>query len=105
LLRNLVDNAQRHAATTVRFELGPEGDEIVLRVDDDGPGIPAAERERVFERFVRLDAARTRDAGGAGMGLAIVREIATAHGARVHIEESREGGTRVEVRFIVHTGR
>jgi signal transduction histidine kinase len=99
LVRNLVDNATRHAATTVRFVLTAVGGETVLRVDDDGPGIPAADRERVFERFVRLDGARDRDHGGAGMGLAIVAEIAAAHGARARVTDGDGGGACVEVRF------
>jgi signal transduction histidine kinase len=78
LLGNLLDNAERHAGTAVivRLRGGPSA---TLEVIDDGPGIPEADRERVFDRFTRLDEARTRAAGGAGLGLAIARRIATRH--------------------------
>jgi signal transduction histidine kinase len=94
LVRNLVDNAGQHAArqVEVRVELTPT--EVVLHVDDDGPGIPAADRERVFERFTRLDESRSRDAGGAGLGLAIAREIAVRHGGSLTLDASPLGGTR-----------
>ena len=68
-----------------------------LWVDDDGPGIPASERERVFDRFHRADPARTRRAGGTGLGLAIVRAIVDAHGGRVWATESPLGGARVVI--------
>jgi signal transduction histidine kinase len=70
---------------------------VRLRVEDDGPGIPEADRERVLERFVRLDDARARDDGGSGLGLAIVAELVAAHGGTVAIASSRIGGTRVEI--------
>ncbi|TWP52114.1 HAMP domain-containing histidine kinase [Lentzea tibetensis] len=78
LLGNLLDNAERHASSTVTVRLRG-GPEAVLEVTDDGPGIPLPDRERVFDRFTRLDDARTRDAGGAGLGLAIARRIASRH--------------------------
>ncbi len=65
---------------------------MVLTVDDDGAGVPPGERERVFERFVRLDEARARDDGGSGLGLAIVREIVRAHGGDASLGESALGG-------------
>jgi signal transduction histidine kinase len=68
-----------------------------MEVDDDGPGVPEADRERVFERFVRLDDARARDAGGGGLGLAIVSELIGAHGGTVALAASPLGGARVEV--------
>ena len=74
-----------------------DGERVLVRVDDDGPGIPEAERERVFERFTRLDDARGRDSGGAGLGLAIVRELLRSRGGDVHLAESPEGGLRAEV--------
>ncbi len=79
LVTNLVDNAVRHARTTVRVRVRRDGDTAVLEVLDDGPGIPVEHREAVFDRFTRLDEARARDAGGAGLGLAIARDIATLH--------------------------
>ncbi|MCK2214365.1 HAMP domain-containing histidine kinase [Actinomadura sp. ATCC 31491] len=79
LVTNLVDNAVRHAASTVRVRVRADGEEAVLEVLDDGPGIPFEQREAVFDRFTRLDEARARDAGGAGLGLPIARDIATLH--------------------------
>jgi signal transduction histidine kinase len=101
-LRNLADNAAHHAKSRVAFSLrAPAGEAVTLTVEDDGPGIPESERERVFERFVRLDDARARDHGGSGLGLAIVAEIVRAHAGSVVIGESRLGGARVEVAFPV----
>jgi signal transduction histidine kinase len=100
LVRNLTDNAARHARANIALGLAELDGHVVLSVDDDGPGIPADERTHVFERFVRLDEARARDTGGTGLGLAIVREVAAAHGAEVAVGESPDlGGLRVEVRF------
>ncbi|SEG77473.1 Signal transduction histidine kinase [Nonomuraea solani] len=79
LVTNLADNAVRHAASTVRVRVGAEDGEAVLEVIDDGPGIPPEQREAVFDRFTRLDEARARDAGGAGLGLPIARDIARLH--------------------------
>ncbi len=100
LVRNLVDNAARHARSTLSFTVHPDGDgrEVVLTICDDGPGIPAADRERIFDRFVRLDDARTADTGGSGLGLAIVHEIAAAHGGSARIGDAPAvGGTCVRV--------
>ena len=97
VVRNLVDNAARHAAGQVALGLAERDGEVVLTVDDDGPGIPAIERERVFERFVRLDDARARDGGGSGLGLAIVRELVAAHGGTVTVGDAELGGARVVV--------
>ncbi|WP_214319237.1 ATP-binding protein [Nonomuraea sediminis] len=80
LVINLVDNAVRHAAGTVVVRVAREGGEAILEVLDDGPGIPPEHREAVFDRFTRLDEARARDGGGAGLGLAIARDIAVLHG-------------------------
>ena len=97
VLRNLLTNARRHAGPEGRVMLGASahGARLTIRVDDDGPGIPAAERERVFDRFHRSDAARDRRSGGAGLGLAIAREIVELHGGRIWAESSPLGGARV----------
>jgi signal transduction histidine kinase len=99
VVRNLGENAARHASSRVDIALTDLGDDVVLTVDDDGPGIPDAERERVLQRFVRLDEARSRDDGGSGLGLAIVDEVARAHGGSVSISQSPLGGARIEVRL------
>ncbi|MGJ9412236.1 sensor histidine kinase [Aeromicrobium sp. CF4.19] len=99
MLRNLVDNAVRHARGRVHLELVAEGDEALLAVEDDGTGVPEVDRERVFERFVRLDAARARDDGGSGLGLAIVQEIVAAHHGDVRVVDGSLGGARFEVRL------
>ncbi|GAA3651336.1 sensor histidine kinase [Microbacterium marinilacus] len=97
VLRNLCDNAARHAAGRVSIATREADGEVVITVEDDGAGIPEAERERVFERFVRLDEARARDAGGSGLGLAIVQGIASAGGGTVEVGDSRWGGARFTV--------
>jgi signal transduction histidine kinase len=99
LIRNLTDNAVRHARHQVAMSLRNGRGEIVLTVDDDGDGIATGERERVFQRFVRLQDARDRDSGGSGLGLAIVAEITAAHGGEVSVEDSPMGGARFDVRF------
>ena len=97
LVRNLVDNAARHANSTVRISVSQREGSSVLTVDDDGAGIPPADRERVFDRFVRLDEGRSRDAGGSGLGLAIVRAIAESAGGSVRVDASPAGGARFVV--------
>jgi signal transduction histidine kinase len=99
LLRNLGENAARHARGAVAVEVASEDGWAVLAVEDDGEGIPATERERVFDRFVRLDEGRERDSGGSGLGLSIVREIAALHGGTVRVAEGSAGGSRFEVRL------
>lgn len=79
LLRNLVDNAARHAAHRIRITIRNQDAWVVLTVHDDGPGVPTEDAERIFERFVRLDDARSRDHGGTGLGLAIARDLAHRH--------------------------
>jgi signal transduction histidine kinase len=101
VVRNLVDNAVRHAASRVVVALTEQDGSAVLTVDDDGSGVPEAERERVFERFVRLDEARSRDAGGAGLGLAIVRDAVRAHGGDASVTTSPLGGARFVVRIAL----
>ncbi|HEY2054758.1 MAG TPA: ATP-binding protein [Solirubrobacterales bacterium] len=97
VVRNLVENARRHAGPegTVRVSSTALAGRLRVDVDDDGPGIPPAERERVFDRFRRSDAARARASGGAGLGLAIVRGIVEAHGGTIRAEQSPLGGARV----------
>jgi signal transduction histidine kinase len=97
LLRNLTDNAGRHARERVAFALAERAGSVVLGIEDDGPGIPVELRERVFERFVRLDDARARDDGGSGLGLAIVADIVRVHGGSVTIGEGTLGGAAVRV--------
>jgi signal transduction histidine kinase len=98
VLTNLVDNAVRHAASRVTLALVPGGFTVI----DDGPGIAASDRERVFERFTRLDDARARDAGGSGLGLAIVRELVRRHGGTVTLADA-DPGVRAQVRLPVAT--
>ncbi|MFL6064457.1 MAG: sensor histidine kinase [Friedmanniella sp.] len=98
-LRNLVDNAERHARSTVRLDLHRDGDDAVVWVDNDGPAIQPADRERVFERFVRLDDSRSPDAGGSGLGLPIARTTLAAHGGEVSIEDAPDGWCRFVVRL------
>lgn len=97
VFRNLGENAARHAASRVDIALADLGDDVALTVDDDGPGIPESERERVRQRFVRLDEARSRDDGGTGLGLSIVDEVVTAHGGSMSITRSPLGGARIQV--------
>ena len=98
LVANLVDNAVRHAERHVEVRLtrgveaGDGAGRAVLEVLDDGPGIPLDQREAVFGRFTRLDAARDRDAGGAGLGLAIARDIAMRHGGSLAVAGGPPGG-------------
>ncbi|MEV4772817.1 HAMP domain-containing sensor histidine kinase [Micromonospora humida] len=95
VLGNLVDNAVRHARTRVVLAVEPaaEGAYHLVTVTDDGPGIPVADRERVFRRFARLDEGRARDAGGAGLGLAIVRELVRRGGGTITLDDAHPGLT------------
>jgi two-component system OmpR family sensor kinase len=97
VVRNLLSNGRRHAGPDGRVALSATsaGGRAVVRVDDDGPGIPAAERELVFERFHRSEVARDRGSGGSGLGLGIARSIVALHGGRIWIEDSPLGGARV----------
>jgi len=99
VLRNLLANARRHAGAQGRVELSAaaRGSLLTIRVDDDGPGIPAAERERVFDRFHRVGGARDRASGGGGLGLAIARSIVELHGGGIRAEDSPLGGARIAV--------
>jgi signal transduction histidine kinase len=96
MVRNLLDNAVRHASAGVDVALSEADGSVVLVVQDDGPGVPEADRERVFERFVRLETGRPHDVGGTGLGLAIVRTVAQRHHGTVVVEPSAQGA-----RFVV----
>jgi signal transduction histidine kinase len=97
VVRNLVDNALRHARSEVAVSLREWQGRVELYVDDDGDGIPPEERDRVFDRFVRLDEGRARDEGGSGLGLAIVRRIVELHDGTVSLGASPLGGARCSV--------
>ncbi|MFD5229443.1 ATP-binding protein [Streptomyces qaidamensis] len=99
VLANLLDNAQRHARSAVTVRVRREGDRAVVGVADDGDGVPDGDRERIFERFVRLDAARSRDDGGAGLGLAIARDVAVRHGGTLTAGRGPAGGALFELRL------
>ncbi|MFF8974600.1 sensor histidine kinase [Streptomyces sp. NPDC014995] len=101
VLANLLDNARRHARSAVAVAVRREGRWAVVEVADDGDGVPEADRERVFERFVRLDDARSRDDGGAGLGLAIARDVAVRHGGTLTVRETAAGGALFELRLPV----
>jgi signal transduction histidine kinase len=98
VIRNLLSNARRHAGDGGRVMVSAlaRGDWLRVRVDDDGPGVPAAERDRVFDRFHRSQAARDRASGGSGLGLGIARSLVEIHGGRIWIEDSPLGGARAE---------
>ncbi|MEY8565596.1 HAMP domain-containing sensor histidine kinase [Corynebacteriaceae bacterium 7-707] len=102
-VRNLVDNAARHAESRIVLAVGHDhgGQSVVLTVADDGAGVPAVDRERIFDRFTRLDEGRARDAGGSGLGLAIVREIVEAHHGRVSVDAGTASPTRGGAVFTV----
>jgi signal transduction histidine kinase len=96
-IRNLINNAERHARTTVTLQLRENGQHSELVVADDGPGIPVQHHATVFKRFARLDEARSRDAGGSGLGLAIVHDIVRQHGGSIVIASSHGEGARFVV--------
>jgi two-component system, OmpR family, sensor histidine kinase SenX3 len=106
LVRNLLDNAIRytepagHIALAVRTEIAADGRRwVVLTVEDDGVGIPLAEQRRIFERFYRVDKARSRETGGTGLGLSIVRHVAERHGGRVEVASTVGLGSTFTVRI------
>jgi len=102
LIRNLLDNAVRHARGTAAVAVVVMGDVVRLTIDDDGVGIPQDERTRVFERFARLDEARTSD-GGTGLGLAIAHDIVERHRGTISVETSPLGGARLVVHLPATT--
>ena len=99
MVSHLLDNAARHATSSVKVSLRSSPRVVELAVEDDGPGVDPADRDRIFERFARLDDARTRDEGGAGLGLAVVRSIAERSGGSVTVDRSSAGGARFTVSF------
>ncbi|MDL9937694.1 HAMP domain-containing sensor histidine kinase [Gordonia sp. ABSL1-1] len=94
VIRNLTDNAARYLDECLSVTMSVTDTRVTVSVTDDGPGIPEADRERVFDRFVRLDPARARSGGGSGLGLAIVAEIVAAHNGTVGVESGSGGGAR-----------
>ena len=96
LIRNLLENARRYGDGEVRVSVRREGAHAVLRVSDRGPGVPPAERERIFEPFYRLPGASERE-GGVGLGLALVKSIAQRHGGSVRCEDAQGGGAQFTV--------
>jgi signal transduction histidine kinase len=100
MVANVLDNATRHAESKVELTVAADGAYQKISVVDDGPGIPAADRERVFQRFTRLDDGRARDGGGSGLGLAIVRELVRRHGGTVTLSDAGPG-LRVDLRLPV----
>ena len=101
MVRNLVDNAVTAAHSQVKLTLDTTGDWAEILVEDDGDGVDPADREKVFDRFVRLDASRSRDSGGSGLGLAIVREIVRGHGGTIEIGDSDLGGAGFRLRLPI----
>jgi signal transduction histidine kinase len=101
VIRNLVANALKAVSDGGRIDVYTEenGSEVLLRVDDSGPGIPPEYREQIFQRFYRLDSSRNREAGGAGLGLAIARRIMQLHEGRIWVDEGRNGGARISIAF------
>jgi signal transduction histidine kinase len=102
LQRNLTDNAVRYARSRVDVRVYAAGETAVIEVEDDGPGVPAADRERIFERFTRLDDARSRETGGSGLGLAIVRDVVERHHGTIEVTDAAAGpgaGARFTVRI------
>jgi signal transduction histidine kinase len=98
-VRNVCDNAVRHASSVIELSVAVVDGFAVVRVGDDGPGIAVQDRVRVFDRFVRLDADRSRRGGGTGLGLAIVAEIVAGHHGTVGITDRDHGGTTVTMRL------
>ena len=96
-LVNVLRNATRYASTRVALTVERAGEKTVINVDDDGPGIPPADRERLFEPFTRLKDSRDRESGGVGLGLAIVKSVAQWHGGEARISDSPLGGARVSI--------
>ncbi|MGI8329690.1 sensor histidine kinase [Actinomadura scrupuli] len=99
LIADLFDNASRYADRTIHIQLQRRHTTAQLTITDDGPGIPASDRERIFQPFTRLDTARCRHNGGTGLGLAIARDIAHAHHGTLHTENAPDAGARFVLRL------
>lgn len=102
LVRNLVENAIRHHRSVIQVSLTERNEAVELAVIDDGPGIPLGQQSVIFERFARLDQARSGDRGGSGLGLAIARDIATRHSGSIRVDSSYAGGARLVVEMPRH---
>ncbi len=101
VLRNVLDNAERHALSRIRVVLRTTDAGAVITVDNDGDPVPEADRTRIFERFVRLDESRSREGGGSGLGLAIAAGIMSAHQGTIRAAEGPAGECRFEITFPV----
>lgn len=97
MLRNLLDNAVSYAREEIRVGLETVREQVILVIEDDGPGIPPQERERIFDRFARVEESRSRSVGGTGLGLAVVQGIVQRHGGRITVSRAGIGGARFEV--------
>ena len=106
-ITNLIDNAVRYSDQDQQVTVGVEvfGETAAISVKDDGVGIPRAELERVFERFYRVDRARSRETGGTGLGLAIVRHVAENHGGRVLVESKPGKGSTFTIELPLPASR
>lgn len=102
-LGNILQNAQRYATQRIEVRIEASADRCCIIIDDDGPGIPAVDRARIFEPFTRLDTSRNRDSGGYGLGLAIAQRIAHLHGGNIGVEDSPLGGTRFIISWPAHS--
>lgn len=101
-IRNVIDNAGQHAEGNVRVTLARDDAAVIVHVDDDGPGVPVEQRERIFDRFTRLDEPRNRRDGGTGLGLAIVKQVVQSQGGKVECSGGPLGGARITMRFASH---
>lgn len=102
VFNNLIDNACRYGHSA-KIQVSQSSDGVTVTVDDDGPGIPAGDQERVFEPFVRLEKSRSKETGGVGLGLSIVRTIIRSHGGQITLSNRQDGGLRVTVALPVGT--
>ncbi|MFI7612531.1 sensor histidine kinase [Nonomuraea terrae] len=105
VLTNLLDNAHRHARRAIMVRVRRNGTAAELIVTDDGDGVAEKDRERIFERFLRLESARSRDRGGTGLGLAIARDLARAHRGTLHVEDGPGGGAQFVLRLPLGNSR